>query len=145
MNKIYFDLDGVFADFDNEPNALERFAIEKGFFKNLKQLPLLDTVKKLIDRQELDINKLYILSASPTKIADSDKIKWLENNLPQIKKENIILVRSGLDKAKYAKGNLLIDDYSNNLIEWERCGGFGLKVATPQSKGLKWKGHRILV
>ena len=32
---IYCDMDGVIADFNNEPNAVERFATEKGFFKKL--------------------------------------------------------------------------------------------------------------
>ena len=32
---VYVDMDGVLADFNNEPNALERFKTEKGFFKQL--------------------------------------------------------------------------------------------------------------
>ena len=29
---VYLDMDGVIADFNNEPKALERFATEAGFF-----------------------------------------------------------------------------------------------------------------
>ena len=32
---VYLDMDGVIADFNNEPNALERFATEHGFFRDL--------------------------------------------------------------------------------------------------------------
>ena len=34
----YCDMDGVLADFNNEPQALERFEKEKGFFYNLKPI-----------------------------------------------------------------------------------------------------------
>ena len=33
---VYLDMDGVIADFNNEPDALERFATEEGFFRDLK-------------------------------------------------------------------------------------------------------------
>lgn len=32
---VYCDMDGVLADFDAEPNAVERFRNEKDFFANL--------------------------------------------------------------------------------------------------------------
>lgn len=128
-------MDGVLADFNGEPNSLERFVNEKGFFQLLKETPL---CKKLNEALKDNNENVYILSASPNDRADIDKAFWLFEHLPNIKAENIIFVRSGKEKAQYAKGNLLFDDYSDNLLEWEKFGGFGVKVVSGKRNNVKW-------
>lgn len=124
---IYCDMDGVLADFNGEIEALNRFKTEKGFFENLK--PLEKNVRA-IKRLLADGNTVYILSASPNKQADGDKIRWLKRYIPRLAKKHIIIMRLGESKANYARadGNILFDDYGRNIHEWVAADGIGWKI-----------------
>jgi 5'(3')-deoxyribonucleotidase len=127
VKNIYVDMDGVVADFNGMPSAIDRFDNEAGFFANLT--PLHNNLLAI----EIIIGygaNVHILSASPNEQADKDKMEWLEKYLPDVPKENIIICRTGDTKADYVKdmsGALLIDDYTHNLIEWKENGGLALK------------------
>lgn len=120
--KIFIDLDDTLANFNEQPNALKRFSIEQGFFKNLRPTSLVGRIKKL------PYQNFYILSTSPNKQADKDKKAWVNKHLPLISSDHIILVRDNSQKAMYAKDNLLLDDHTPNLIHWVENGGYGIKV-----------------
>lgn len=121
-------MDNTLADFDiTEPNAMNRFQTEKDFFTNLKQI---NNNATLVNQMIAKGIKCYILSASPNKQADNDKIKWLKKHIPNLKKHQIIFCRLGENKAKYIKdlkNATLIDDYTLNLIKWIESGGKGIK------------------
>jgi 5'(3')-deoxyribonucleotidase len=149
MKKYYFDMDGVLADFDGQPNAMKRFITEEGFFTKLAPTKLAKTLNEELINREVYENT-YILSASPNLKADIDKMFWINQHLPNIKIENVIIVRGGKGaderKAKYANSDsVLFDDYSNNLITWEQFGGKGIKIVNKRNgKGIKWKGDRLI-
>ena len=113
----YCDMDGVLADFFNEPNALMRFAVEKNFFYNLK--PIIENVNAI---RTLIKNgaSVRVLSASPCERADNDKRRWLAKYIPELTNDRIIIVRIGAKKLNYmqTKSGVLFDDYGKNGKEW---------------------------
>lgn len=148
MKKIFLDLDGTLAKF-NVPNALKRFEIEKGFFARLGAYKNIDKINEMAKA-----GNVYIISASPNIYADLDKMTWIKKYLPNVKRENVIFCRLGINKARYIEHKLnikidkecyLLDDYTKNLNEWENAGGTGIKRITSvadNSRGL-WKGLQI--
>ena len=115
---IYFDMDGVLADFNAEPDGVARFRTEQGFFKRLKVLPKnAKALRKLIADGK---HNIYILSASPNAAADGDKLAWLRKHKIKLADGNIIFCRNHerkVDHMKTADG-ILFDDYGKNIREW---------------------------
>lgn len=147
MKKIFLDLDGTLARF-NVRNALERFDNEIGFFAKLLAYKNIEEINEMAK-----IGNVYIISASPNKQADQDKMKWVNKYLPSMPLKNIVFCRIGENKAEIIKekvgvdikGNILLDDYTKNLEQWESAGGVGIKRLTSvadNSTG-KWKGLAI--
>ena len=147
MKKIFLDLDGTLAKF-NVRNALQRFETEKGFFAKLGAYKGIELINEMAKA-----GNVYIISASPNKQADNDKMIWIEKYLNNVPMENRLICRCGENKAEYLKSkglqidknSYLLDDYTKNLIEWESAGGVGIKRLTKvadNSTG-KWQGLAI--
>ena len=145
VKKIYFDLDGVFADFDraiaeilNLPvigQAKSTPAEHDRLFAAIKQ------TEHYYDRLELMPNSLElfqtvykqygdcceILSGIPKPhrgitTAREDKIAWVRRNLSQDIKINLVYRQ---EKKLFCTGCdcILIDDYITNIKEWRKHGG----------------------
>lgn len=126
----YIDMDGVLANFDREPRALQRYKGEKGFFANLEPFrENLQAVKRMIKRGD----KVRIITKTPNEQADKDKLIWLGEYLPEIERHNIVLVRpheKKADKVNDIHNAVLYDDYGKNCREWREAGGEAVKVRT---------------
>lgn len=148
MKKIFLDLDGTLAKF-NVPNALQRFTNELDFFKNLKPYKNIGEIDRLAIARNI-----YIISASPNVRCDIDKMLWIQEYLPSLPLQNIIICRVGDNKAEIIKRKLgidinkdtyLLDDYTKNLVEWETAGGVGIKRITKvaDNSTKKWQGLQL--
>jgi len=151
MIKLFLDLDGTLAKFNNKRNALKRFESEKGFFANLKPYKYIESVNELAKSGNVEV---YIISATPNDQADQDKMIWINNFLKDIKKENICFSRIGENKAQIIENKLnitidktciLLDDYTKNLNEWESLNGIGIKRLTTKADNSRklWKGYSL--
>lgn len=130
---FFFDMDGVLATYQTD--VVEHMH-EKGYFAHLPvNEKAVDFLKSLMAYPQVQV---YILSKTPNVFAPSskkDKLFWLKNVLPELGESHIFIQdgRKNQTKAEFIKErlgaqsyeqdfNVLIDDYSKNLIEWEKEG-----------------------
>lgn len=149
IKKIYFDMDGVLADFDRGvielaggtlPYDQHGQPVQIGdaewlmirevshFYDRLEYMPggreLFDTIySEYGDRCE-------ILSGIPKPhrgitTAKEDKISWVRRMLSEDIRINIVYKE---EKPQYCGGRdcILIDDYLGNILSWEAMGGMGI-------------------
>lgn len=145
--RLFIDLDNTLARF-NVYNALNRFKDEEDFFIKLKPFKHIEVINDL--SKQLNI---YIISASPSKRTDSDKIKWCKKYLSNIKTSHILLCRLGDNKATIVKertgkpissNDYLLDDYTKNLNEWISNSGKAIKrLTTINNKSKQWQGKTL--
>lgn len=120
--------------------------IKKGYFWN--SLPIKKEANDIYRyaTNKTNINNIYILSALPLiykknsseyNVAKEEKIKWVNKNFPNIKKENIIITYSK-DKYKEIKKDnnkyILIDDKKSNIKKWIKSGGEGIHISFFENK-----------
>lgn len=146
---IYFDFDGTLAEF--KESATEEEMKKKSYFYDL--MPQENVVKAAKDAKQHKGWEIYGLTCSLGKQATRDKNFWREDFIPEISKSRFIVVpdKDRANKYHYIPTkdaqnikNILVDDHTPNLIEWEKAGGIGIKVMTKDNgKEGKWQGKVI--
>lgn len=145
--RYFIDMDGTLAHFNNTIPSLDVLH-EEGYYRHL--LPQQKVIELTEDLLKIDPKQVYILSATlESPYAAKDKIEWVKEYLPTLPHENIILTPYGQPKYEYVPGGIqkkdvLLDDYTNNLISWENNGGKAIKVMNNiNSTKNTWNGCKI--
>lgn len=148
VSKIYFDLDGVLADFDRGVIELAGFdrngASANSDIKDDDMWKAIARVPNFYDKLELMPgakemfgsiygkygDKVEILTGIPKPkrnitTASEDKTNWVHRLLGDEIKVNTVLRE---EKKNYCTGVdcILIDDLEKNISEWEAYGGTGI-------------------
>lgn len=139
--RLYIDMDGVLANFAEQPKYLERM-FEKGFFSELSPYEkAVDAVNRLAATDDIEV---YILSAcidGEPPHCQIEKNEWIDRYLPNIDAEHRIFLPMGQNKAELIQPistDILWDDYNVNLLQWREAGGVAVKCLNDMNgKGLK--------
>lgn len=155
MENIYIDFDGVIMDTIRVTyDMLDRLEVDRSdtekmreFYANLnwKQIlsltPIINDsfkcIKKLYASRKYNIAILTHVNSLDEAIAKINHIR------KYVKDVTIIPVPREVSKNKMCstKGSILIDDYSGNLMEWEKEGGIGIQFSTDLTKN---KGFPVI-
>ena len=142
MPHVYLDMDGVLVNLEKgafkvhganlgdvpKPERWDKINAKKDFWKTLEWMPGAEKLWKFL--------KPYmpsIMSAWTKHDPNSAKGKedWLKGHVEKLSKHRINLVMRA-DKKRFAKDgrtkqpNILVDDHSKNIGEWEAKGGIGI-------------------
>lgn len=148
--RLFVDMDGTLAEFQ-KVSAMEEL-YERGYFAQLPpQQNVVDTLRLLIHTtSSVDV---FILSSVlfDSRFAMEEKNGWLNKYLPEIDRAHRIFLPCGESKAGYVPGTLregdcLLDDYTKNLVDWNRAGGRGIKLLNGINHTQRsWSGARISI
>lgn len=144
-SRLFIDMDGTLAKF-RVVDTMETL-YEEGYFAELPpQQKVVDGIKQFM--KENPETEVFILSSvlSDSPYAMHEKEAWIDRYLPEIDREHRIFCPCGSPKGEYVPygarhGDVLIDDYSKNLHEWE---GVGVKLMNGiNGTHGSWKGAKL--
>ena len=148
VSKIYFDMDGVLADFDRgivelchlQPRSQEiadQAADDKmweavrsveHFYDRLELLPGAEDLFRTLNEKYPGCCEILTGIPKPRRgilTAGEDKTNWVRRLLSKDIPVHIVYKE---EKKNYCTGEdcILIDDYSRNIKEWKASGGTGI-------------------
>ncbi len=166
VNIIYFDMDGVLADFDRGvKELLDLEPIDQGnhtaeqddvMFSRMREIghfygklePIPGSIDLFMEVYSKYGDRCRILSGIPKSsrgidTAAEDKRAWVRRYLDEDVIVNTVL---RAEKPQFATGSndYLIDDFTKNISEWESAGGTGILCRNAEEVRIKLRGMGIL-
>lgn len=156
MKQLYIDFDGVILDTMSKTyKVLEEKNIDRkdqkkvmDFFRNLDWEKLIketevindsiNEIKKICDSKRFNV---YILTHINSTNEMIQKIKYLHKELPLV---TVVSVPKEISKTEVVNpiGAILIDDYSENIKDWQKKLGIGIKfVKEPEGSNFPEISH----
>ena len=146
---IYVDLDGVLANFqawadqnfdsDADNPYMDLFlrqydqcfkeleVIERGriLLRSIKDPAILTAMPNVGDFLEYALGEGFTSTEAMRRyqVMMTNKLTWVASHLGEIP---VIIVPSRTVKAQFARGNVLVDDFEPNIVDWEKAGGVGV-------------------
>lgn len=148
---LFVDMDGTVAKFYYKKNYLEKM-YEQGYFENLPVYSIAKDIDELA-KQDTCV-QVYILSACiDSPYCEQEKMAWLFKNMPNIPKERFIFTKVGENKKDKASKqvatwqncvNILLDDYTLNLEQWQGQDCMGIKFLNGINNTTQtWQGAKV--
>ena len=146
MTRIFFDMDGVLAEYRQVPEEEYK---RKGYFAELA--PRTEALAALADLAEDPRYEVHTLSAvyADNPYAEGEKREWLRQNLPESALRNLksCFCFCGENKADAVPGgirptDILVDDYNGNLRSWQEKGVAIKLLNGINDKHGSWQGLR---
>lgn len=141
--KVYYDYDGVFGDTMTpaikEMKEKGMYDTEEGRTKYFKELNWVEFLKRAgfiknspeainaLNKKGFGVSFLTHVNSLEEYVAKINFIKNIEE-LENVKEIDVIAVPRVIDKSTTInpKGNILIDDRLENIVNWEAMGGIGI-------------------
>jgi hypothetical protein len=148
MKKIFFDMDGVLAEYRRD--CTEDEMNSRGYFVSLKpEWNMVNALNRLLENG-VSVCVLTKVYPSMFKYSVREKQEWRDRFLPLLYDSEFIMVNGEEEEKSEAirryfneqiDGDcILIDDYNPNLAEWTRQGGRAVKYVN----GINDKRHSFV-
>ncbi|MBR2671000.1 MAG: hypothetical protein IKE27_02255 [Oscillospiraceae bacterium] len=143
------DMDGVLAEYKWSGTGEER---KEGHFLSLRANRNLCEALQEMRKSGAEI---YIVSKimPDAPFCLPEKRQWLIREMPDLEQDRFVFVADDENKSEavaarigagIGKNIYLFDDFTGNLVEWEKAGGTSVKAINEiNGKGKNWKGRRV--
>lgn len=142
--RLIFDMDNTLADFDGNGGINAMY--DERFFADL--VPYANVVETLKALKVAGLEMFIVSACIDSPYCETEKMEWVEKYLPFFKKENVLLVPYGTNKAKafaeftgkeISRTDVLFDDYKVNLKAWAEIGGTAVKCGKVYKANREYK------